>query len=126
MTLTKVAIWAALPLTIIGLLVSFLIAVAGAGHGDKSAILFIFPLPAFVWVYGGFVLGVVAAGLQFPLYALADISFYCDNINETVRELQSRGVEFTQEVEDHGYGFVTHFKVPGGFKVQLYEPKYAK
>jgi hypothetical protein len=35
-------------------------------------------------------------------------------------------VEFTQEVEDHGYGFVTYFKVPGGFAVQLYQPKYAK
>ena len=56
----------------------------------------------------------------------SDISFYCDNINQTVRDLRSRGVEFTQEVEDHGYGLVTHFKVPGGFKVQLYEPKYAK
>ena len=56
----------------------------------------------------------------------ADISFYCDDIAETVRELRSRGVEFTQEVADHGYGFVTHFKVPGGFTVQLYEPKYQK
>ena len=56
----------------------------------------------------------------------ADISFYCDDITETVRELRSRGVEFTQEVEDHGYGLVTFFKVPGGFTVQLYEPKYAK
>lgn len=56
----------------------------------------------------------------------ADISFYCDDINETVRELRSRGVEFTQEVEDHGYGLVTYFKVPGGFAIQLYEPKYAK
>jgi len=56
----------------------------------------------------------------------ADISFYCDHINETVRDLRSRGVEFTQEVEDHGYGLVTYFKVPGGFAVQLYEPKYAK
>jgi hypothetical protein len=55
-----------------------------------------------------------------------DISFYCDNINETVSELKSRGVEFTQDVEDHGYGFVTFFNVPGGFKVQLYEPKYRK
>ena len=55
-----------------------------------------------------------------------DISFYCDDIKQTVRELQSRGVEFTQEVEDHGYGFVTYFKVPGGFSVQLYEPKYRK
>jgi len=55
-----------------------------------------------------------------------DISFYCDDINETVRELKSRGVEFTQEVEDHGYGLVTFFKVPGGFKLQLYQPKYTK
>jgi catechol 2,3-dioxygenase-like lactoylglutathione lyase family enzyme len=56
----------------------------------------------------------------------ADISFYCDDINQTVDELRGRGVEFTQEVEDHGYGFVTHFKCPGAFKVQLYQPKYSK
>jgi hypothetical protein len=56
----------------------------------------------------------------------ADISFYCDNIAQTVIELRARGVEFTQEVEDHGYGLVTFFKVPGDFKVQLYQPKYAK
>ena len=40
--------------------------------------------------------------------------------------LFGNGVEFTQEVEDHGYGLVTYFKVPGGFAVQLYEPKYPK
>ena len=56
----------------------------------------------------------------------AEISFYCDDIHGTVAELRGRGVDFTQEVEDHGYGFVTYFKVPGGFKVQLYQPKYAK
>lgn len=56
----------------------------------------------------------------------ADLSFYCDDIAETVRELRSRGVEFTQEVEDHGYGLVTFFNVPGGFAIQLYQPKYAK
>ncbi len=44
----------------------------------------------------------------------------------TVRELEAKGVEFTQAPEDHGYGFVTYFKVPGGFNVQLYQPKYAK
>ncbi len=27
---------------------------------------------------------------------------------------------------DRGYGFVTHFHAPGGFAVQLYQPKYAK
>jgi catechol 2,3-dioxygenase-like lactoylglutathione lyase family enzyme len=56
----------------------------------------------------------------------ADISFYCDDIAETVRELESRGVEFADEVQDRGYGLVTHFKVPGGFVVQLYQPRYAK
>jgi catechol 2,3-dioxygenase-like lactoylglutathione lyase family enzyme len=56
----------------------------------------------------------------------ADISFYCDDVAATVRELRARGVEFTKEVEDHGYGLVTSFKVPGGFEVQLYQPKYAK
>jgi len=54
----------------------------------------------------------------------SDISFYCDDIEQTVRELRERGVEFTQEVEDHGYGLVTFFKVPGDFKVQLYQPRY--
>ena len=54
------------------------------------------------------------------------ISFYCDDIHQTVAELRGRGVEFTEDVSDQGYGYVTHFKVPGGFAVQLYQPKYAK
>ena len=56
----------------------------------------------------------------------ADISFYCDDIAQTVAELRTRDVEFTQEIEDHGYGLVTYFKVPGNFRVQLYQAKYAK
>jgi len=56
----------------------------------------------------------------------AAISFYCNDINATVEELRAKGVEFTQPVDDHGYGLVTHFKVPGGFAVQLYQPKYKK
>lgn len=54
------------------------------------------------------------------------VSFYCDNIAATVAELQAKGVEFTGPVEDHGYGLVTHMTVPGGFAIQLYQPKYAK
>jgi catechol 2,3-dioxygenase-like lactoylglutathione lyase family enzyme len=65
-------------------------------------------------------------GGQEPPSGTADISFYCDDIEKTVHELKARGVEFTQRVEDHGYGFVTHFMVPGDFKMQLYQPKYKK
>jgi catechol 2,3-dioxygenase-like lactoylglutathione lyase family enzyme len=56
----------------------------------------------------------------------AEISFYCDDIDATVRELKARGVQFVQDVEDHGYGLVTFFRVPGGFTVQLYQPRYSK
>ena len=38
----------------------------------------------------------------------------------------ARGVEFIQEVQDHGYGWVTFFKAPGDFKIQLYQAKYSK
>ena len=61
-----------------------------------------------------------------PCSGTAEISFFCDDIASTVRELSARGVEFTQPVEDHGYGLVTYFNVPGDFRVQLYQPHYAK
>lgn len=55
-----------------------------------------------------------------------DVSFYCDDIQGTVADLKSRGVEFQGEIADHGYGWVTYFQIPGGINVQLYEPKYQK
>ena len=55
-----------------------------------------------------------------------NISFYCDDINKTVKELTRRGVKFIDEVADHGYGLLTHFKMPGGVEVQLYQPRYRK
>ena len=55
-----------------------------------------------------------------------DISFYCDDIHGTVAQLRDKGVEFLMDVEDHGYGFVTYFAMPGDLKVQLYEPRYDK
>jgi hypothetical protein len=54
------------------------------------------------------------------------ISFYCDDIEKTVSELKKRGVEFVDEVSNHGYGLATHFKMPGDFVVELYQPLYQK
>jgi catechol 2,3-dioxygenase-like lactoylglutathione lyase family enzyme len=61
-----------------------------------------------------------------PPSGTADISFYCDDIHSTIDELRARGVTFTKEVEDRGYGLVTYFNAPGDFTVQLYQPKYPK
>ena len=55
-----------------------------------------------------------------------NISFYCDDIKQTVAELKQRGVEFIDEIVDAGFGLVTHFKMPGDVEVQLYEPRYEK
>ena len=55
-----------------------------------------------------------------------DISFYCDDIKKTVAELKARGVEFTDGITDASYGLVTHFKMPGDFQVQLYQPRYKR
>ena len=54
------------------------------------------------------------------------ISFYCDDIQRTVSELQARGVKFTDEITDVGYGLCIHFQMPGGVEVQLYQPRYKR
>lgn len=53
-----------------------------------------------------------------------DVSFYCDDIEATVADLKAKGVEFTRDIRDDGFGWTTHMQVPGGFVVQLYQPKY--
>lgn len=55
-----------------------------------------------------------------------EISFYCDDIEQTVKELKEKGVAFKGDITDAGFGFVTHFKVPGDFYLMLYQPKYKK
>jgi catechol 2,3-dioxygenase-like lactoylglutathione lyase family enzyme len=55
-----------------------------------------------------------------------DVSFYCDDIETTVGELKAKGVEFTEDVHDQGFGLVTHFRMPGGVTAQLYQPHYSK
>src|SRR5262249_7620562 len=54
------------------------------------------------------------------------ISFYCDDVAKTVEELKAKGVEFGQEPKDESYGIVTHFNMPGGVTVQLYQPHYKR
>src|SRR5579863_8163401 len=54
------------------------------------------------------------------------ISFYCDDVHQTGAELKVRGVEFVDAVQDMGYGLVTHFRAPGDFVMQHYQPRYVK
>ena len=54
------------------------------------------------------------------------ISFYCDDVAATRAELASRGVEFTSEIVDRGWGLACTLQIPGGVRVELYEPRYSK
>lgn len=53
-----------------------------------------------------------------------EISFWCDDIDATVRALEDRGVVFTSPVSDRGFGLVTTFELPGGVPVVLYQPRH--
>lgn len=59
-----------------------------------------------------------------PLSGTHVISFYCDNIHTTADHLKSKGVIFKGEIEDHADRFITFFKVPGDFYIQLSQLKY--
>lgn len=53
-----------------------------------------------------------------------ELYFMCDDIHATVDDLKSRGVEFTKEITDAGWGLTTELKLPGGGHLGLYEPKH--
>lgn len=55
-----------------------------------------------------------------------ELSFYCDDIHQTISELEARGIKFTSEVVDEGWGLSATFAMTGGGDVQLYQPRYAK
>ncbi len=63
---------------------------------------------------------------QGPQHApgMHDVSFLCDDLEGSVAELRSRGVKFDDAIEEHSYGFTIHFRMPGGIRAQLWEPKY--
>jgi len=65
-------------------------------------------------------------GHKTPPAGTQSISFYCDNVEQTVAELKARGVAFTRPVVDAGFGLITAFKMPGGVEVELYQPHYRK
>jgi catechol 2,3-dioxygenase-like lactoylglutathione lyase family enzyme len=48
----------------------------------------------------------------------------CDDIEPTVEDLKSKGVEFVAPVADEGFGPLTRFRVPGAGEIGLYQPTY--
>ncbi len=53
-----------------------------------------------------------------------DVSFFTDDLEATVADLRSRGVDFDDEVSDEGFGLTIHLTMPGDVTVLLYQPHY--
>lgn len=53
-----------------------------------------------------------------------ELYLMCEDVRATVEELGSKGVEFTKEISDEGFGLMTAFRLPGGSELALYEPRH--
>jgi predicted enzyme related to lactoylglutathione lyase len=81
----------------------------------------------------------VDAGGGWPIFALPpaelaahpadddgchELYLMCDDIDATVDELRGKGVEFTSEITDAGWGLITRLKLPDGTELAVYQPKH--
>jgi catechol 2,3-dioxygenase-like lactoylglutathione lyase family enzyme len=53
-----------------------------------------------------------------------ELYLMCDDLEQTVAELQAKGVEFPRPIADQGFGRVTWLKIPGGAELALYQPRH--
>ncbi len=48
----------------------------------------------------------------------------CDDIKKTMADLKTKGVQFTGEAQDQGWGVLATMLIPGGGEIALYEPRH--
>ncbi len=52
------------------------------------------------------------------------LTLMCDDINQTIKELRAKAIEVRGSPLDEGWGITTTLILPGGVKVELYEPRH--
>ncbi len=53
-----------------------------------------------------------------------ELYLMCDNVEATVADLTAKGVEFTSEIENQGFGLLARLQVPGAGEIGLYQPRH--
>jgi catechol 2,3-dioxygenase-like lactoylglutathione lyase family enzyme len=53
-----------------------------------------------------------------------ELYLMCDDVHSAVEELSRKGVAFTREISDEGFGLMTALRLPGGSELALYEPRH--
>jgi catechol 2,3-dioxygenase-like lactoylglutathione lyase family enzyme len=99
------------------------------------------PDPEGMRAFFGDMLGLssVDAGDGWPIFALppAELAAHsadapgrhqlylmCDDITATVDDLRDKGVQFSTEIRDAGWGLITTLRLPDGSDLALYEPRH--
>ncbi len=54
-----------------------------------------------------------------------ELYLLCDDIEATVRELETKAVEFEGGVEDQGWGLLTSMRLPDGSTLGIYQPRHS-
>ena len=52
------------------------------------------------------------------------ITFMCDDIHTTIKELGAKGITVQGDPEDQRWGISVMLALPGGVEVMLYQPKH--
>ena len=53
-----------------------------------------------------------------------ELYLMCDDLQTTIKELESKGVKLAEPVKEVGWGLLTAIEVPGGEILRLYQPKH--
>ena len=53
-----------------------------------------------------------------------ELYLMCDDVHETLAELQAKGVEIVAEVSERAFGLMSTIRLPGGGELGLYEPRH--
>ena len=53
-----------------------------------------------------------------------ELYLMCDDLNATLAQLRTKGVEIAREVSDQGWGLVSAIRLPGGSELGIYEPRH--
>jgi predicted enzyme related to lactoylglutathione lyase len=53
-----------------------------------------------------------------------ELYLMCDDVEATVAELETKGVEFVAPISDQAFGRMTRMRVPGGGELGLYQPTH--
>jgi hypothetical protein len=65
-----------------------------------------------------------AEGPTFDSGMRHQLTFVCDDIVATSRDLRAKGIDVKGDPEDEGWGITVMLGLPGGLEIMLYQPRH--